>query len=190
MAIEVAAPVVEFLSFDRTTAGVKATGSITLGSAGTDGDTVTISDSTHALTFELDSNGATTSPNIPVAIGASAEATSLTLLAAINASGLAIVATDGGVGVVTLTATYKGTQGNETVTKTGTSMTVTGMASGTNAVLTVGLNDTVGTPELTVERMRDGAIKFTNVNGIVRYVHSDNPMVAELFDAIKAVAAA
>jgi phage tail sheath gpL-like len=190
MAIEVAAPVVEFLSFDRTTAGTKATGSVTLNSAGTDGDTVTISDSIHALTFELDSNGATTSPNIPVAIAASAELTSLNLLAAINASGLAIVATDGGTGIVTLTAAYKGTSGNETVTETGSSMTAAGMSSGANAVLAVGLNDTVGTPELTVQRMQDGAIKFTNVDGIVRYVHSDNPMVAELFDAIKAVVAA
>jgi hypothetical protein len=190
MAIEVAAPVVEFLSFDRTTAGVKASGSLTFGAAGTDGDTFTISDSTHAVVFELDNDGSVGAGRTPVAIGASAEATSLNAIAAINASGLAIVATDGGTGVVTLTATYKGTSGNETVTETGSTITAAGMSSGTNAALTVGLNDTVGTPEFTMTRYRDGSIEFTNAQGIVRRVHSDNPMVAELFDALKAVVAA
>ena len=44
--------------------------------------------------------------------------------------------------------------------------------------------------QVTMTRYRDGSIEFTNAQGIVRRVHSDNPMVAELFDALKAVVAA
>jgi phage tail sheath gpL-like len=190
MAIEVAAPVVEFLSFDRTTTGVKATGSVTITGVGTDGDTVTISDSTHILTFELDNNSVSAGANTRVAIGGSADATADNLMNAINASGLDIVATDGGTGVVTLTAKFKGTQGNETVTKVGASVAVTGMTGGTNDALTVGLNDTVGTPEFTLTRFKDGRIEFVDVKGTLQRVHSDNEMVARLFAALKGVVAA
>ena len=190
MTIEVAAPVVEFLSFDRTTAGVKATGSITLSGAGADGDTITMSDSKRILVFELDNNGAVTSPNVPVTIGGSADATRDALIAAINAQDIDITATNGGAGVVTLTQDFKGTQGNETVTKVGTAITVAGFTGGTNAALTVGLNDTVGTPELTLTRFRDGRIEFVDVKGMLQRVHSDIEMVARLFAALKAVSAA
>jgi phage tail sheath gpL-like len=190
MTIEVAAPVVEFLSFDRTTAGAKATGSITMSGAGADGDTITMSDSKRILVFELDNNGVVTSPNVPVTIGGSADLTRDALIAAINAQDIDITATNGGAGVVTLTQDFKGTQGNETVSKVGAAITVAGMTGGTNALLTCGLNDTIGTQEFTMTRFKDGRYEFVDVKGMLQRVHSDNEQVGRLFAALKAIIAA
>lgn len=320
MAIEVAAPVVEFLSCDRTTAGAKATGSITFLTGGTDTDTIVVSDSKKAITFESldDVTAPTDAAYYPVAVfdttwelqdflierieaifdivateaNVGAEAT-VTFSAAAPTDGATVQVTDalgnaiefvfsaagdaavapqvdvvsgadhlsaaaafetavntafadlGGTGVDTITAvdaagtvtltgnpiygketqvasdpsetvadaniacavwgnaaladgltktdleaTYKGTSGNETITEGGTTYTVTGMSSGTNAALTVGMNDTVGTPEFTLTRYNDGRIEFTDAEGNSVYVHSDNYLVGRLYDALKAIVAA
>ena len=322
MAIEVAAPIVEFLSLDRTTAGVKATGSITYLTGGSDTETLTISDSNQELVFETltdptDPTAGTTNPlpifdstwelqaaidaviagaldigvtnanvgaeatvtfttgaptddalvtvtdalgnaigfefsdggdgttgDVQVTNGADQESAAAAFEVAVNAAfaglgpngedTITAVHTGTTTSVVTLTgapefgletqvsadpvetvadgniacavwgnssladgltktdleAAFKGTQGNETIAETGSVWTVTGMSSGTNAVVTVGLNDTVGTPEMTIQRYNDGSVKWTAANGIARHAHSNQFMVRELYDAIKAIVTA
>lgn len=289
MTIEVAQPVVEFLSFDRTTAGAKATGSITYLTGGTDGDTLTILDSQesrvydcdedaglnealsfpvfdstwelkewlearlasmdfaiadgnvgaestvtfttgaptdgaivtvtdyrgNAISFEFSAAGDGTTGDVQVVKGAGQEACSDAFAEAVNTA-FATLGPDGeptitavqsgtttsvvtltgaarggletqvtsdpvetvsdgniacavwgnssladGLTKTNLTASFKGTSGNETILESGNTFTVSGMSSGTNAVLTVGRNDTVGTPEFTMTLYRDGSIGIT-----------------------------
>jgi hypothetical protein len=320
MTIEVAAPVSEFLSFDRTTAGVKATGSITFLTGGTDTDTITVLDSKKSLVFEsLEDVGAPTSASnravplftttwelqdyliplieaafdlvateanvgaeatvtfttddptdgaivtvtdalgnaisfefsdagdgttgdVQVTNGADHVETATAFAAAVNTAfadlggtGVdTITAADDEAGVITLTgnpiygketqvasdpeatvvdaniavavwgnssladgltktnleATYKGTSGNETLLESGNTYTVAGMASGTNAATTVGMNDTVGTPEFTMTRYKDGRIEFLDAAGVKVIAHSSDEACQRLFAALKAVVAA
>lgn len=72
--------------------GLPARGSIFLNANPTDTKKIVISDGVIKKTFEFDSNATVVAGNVAVAIGASIDATNANLVAAINASGLAITA--------------------------------------------------------------------------------------------------
>lgn len=88
-------------------------------------------------TFEFDSNNAVVSGNTGVLIGATAAASLLNLISAINAqTTVAISAANATVTVpaLALTQGLKGIAGNSLVSKVGTNIGVTGMTGGTDAV--------------------------------------------------------
>lgn len=127
------------------TAASPATGTITFtgGTNPSDAQTITISDGTTSKVFEFDSTGAFTSGHVGVLIGASAAATMVNLLAAINNSPVQINAVDATLTVpaAALTARAGGTAGNVTITTSASPpYAVTGMAGGANAVAGSGVS--------------------------------------------------
>jgi hypothetical protein len=110
----------------------RATGSVVFSGQPSDADTVTISDGVHTATvFEFDDNSAVTDGRTAVTIGATAAATAQALVTALNAitTGLTVTASLSGL-TVRLVNDAGLSSGNVTVTKSGATITVTGMAGG------------------------------------------------------------
>ncbi len=98
----------------------------------TDGETVTIHDGIVEKIFEFDDDDAVSGSNVPVPILGSASLTIENLRIAIN-SNLAIVAvrdTDSADPKLDLENNTPGTNGNRTMTETGSDITVTGLSGG------------------------------------------------------------
>lgn len=118
--------------------GVMATGSITLTDQPADGNIITLNDGTNpAKVFEFDSDGSVGEDNIAVTIGVSKEATMINLIAAINVAANLNVnayASTPANNICSLLNINSGTVGNQTITKTGDNIAVTGMSGGVDAV--------------------------------------------------------
>ena len=132
--------------FDAGTAGVASTGGvITFSGVPSDADTVTLT--THAGTatvYEFNTGGGVTGSNKAVFVGASAAGAATELIAAINATGTysgngstGYTASSGGSGVVNIVRTAAGAS-NQTITKSGTNITVTTSFSGGVTEVAVG----------------------------------------------------
>lgn len=110
-----------------------ATGTITLADQPADGNIITIDDGivVAPVVFEFDSGGGVTGGRTAVTIGGTVALTLAALKTAINGSTLAIDATDLVVGTsLTLTHQVAALADNETITKTGANIAVTGMTGG------------------------------------------------------------
>jgi hypothetical protein len=116
--------------------GVAATGSVSLAGLPSDGDTVTISDGTTSTIFEFKTAGPATGTNTLVLIGATPAAAAAALHAAINAEvGFAVTSTYVAAATsLTLARDTIGIAGNVAITKSGTNITVVGMAGGVDHV--------------------------------------------------------
>ena len=116
---------------------VMATGTIAISALNAEeGNTIVLNDGVHAaVTFEFDDNDSVGEGNIGVSIGADNIESMALLVAAIeDADDLDITPSDNGDGSCFLRNDIPGAAGNETITKTGTHITVTGMADGKDAV--------------------------------------------------------
>lgn len=117
-------------------AAVAATGTIAIAAGNAaDGNTITIEDGANTETvFEFDTGGVVTAGNVTVTIGASAAATMVNLISAINGvtTGLTVTATatTPASGSCTLANDTAGSDGNLSIEKTGANITVVGMAGG------------------------------------------------------------
>lgn len=98
--------------------------------------TLSASDNVVKKVFEFDSNATFVSGRTPVLIGATALDTMVNLISAISLSGLPVTVANTTVTVpqATITATVAGVDGNATILKSGTNITVTGLSGGTDAV--------------------------------------------------------
>lgn len=128
-------------------AGLKpARGTVTLSANPSDGDTITISDGTTSNVFEFD-NDSTITGDVLVTIGVDAAATIANFITAVNTLGIWTRDSTEKVGVdpvrvdatavsgsdaANLLQTRGGTIGNVTITKSGATITVTGMTGGSN----------------------------------------------------------
>ena len=132
--------------FDTGTAGVASTGGvITFTGVPADADTVTLT--THAgvaTVYEFNTGGGVTGSNKAVFVGADAAGAATELIAAINATGVyagngstGYTASSGGSGVVNIVRTAAGAS-NQTITKSGTNITVTTSFSGGVTEVAVG----------------------------------------------------
>lgn len=112
----------------------KATGLVTLLANPSDTHRLTISDGVTAATFEFDSNAAVTGGNILVTIGVDAAASLAALKVAINAHAFNVTATDAIAGdpanTLHLTNDTAAAAGNVAITKSGASISVSGMSGG------------------------------------------------------------
>lgn len=95
----------------------------------TDGETIQLIDARGTTkTFEMDSNNTITSGNIKVTIGTDADSATANLVAAINASGLRMIAVRSAVTnqiyAITLTQLDAGTSGETTITENATYLTI------------------------------------------------------------------
>ncbi len=124
-------------ALNGNSAAVAATGSISLTDNPADTETITISDGTTSVVFEFDTDAeATITPgNIRVVVGATAAATMVNLIAAINANAFGVTAapTVPASAGCTLVNDTAGTTGNVAITDT-TDATVVGMTGGLNTV--------------------------------------------------------
>lgn len=176
------------LAIEQTTQAVAATGTITVANGGgTDEDIVTVTDAFGtAVTFQATDDGTVTdAAYVPVAIGVDGDATAITLAAAINAQGdlrVSAVVDGSTLDQVNVTALDEGTTGNQTITETGSSFTVAGLASGADAAAAIGLYGHSETNhELVVHKRADGRVSWTSPIDNVVYSSYDE-MVVQLFD--------
>lgn len=115
-----------------------ATGYIQLAGLPADTNTVTIDDGSNpASVFEFDNTGAVTGGNVSVTIGATVQLTLEALATAINGVGAGLVVTAVGIDPVYkrvyLRHDNSGTDGNASITKSGTNISVSGMSGGAAA---------------------------------------------------------
>lgn len=123
---------------------IAATGTVALSANPSDADTVTINDGVTTKIFEFDNNASVGGGHVLVTIGADAAATAAALATAIaGALTITVVVTDA---TCALTNTVLGTAGNHTITKSGATITVTGMAGGLTAELVAGATKVSYTP--------------------------------------------
>ena len=119
------------------TPAVAATGTInfTATTNPLDGETITISDGTTSLVFEFDDDASFTG-DVGVVIGATAAATLLNLINAINNAAFTMDAQDATVTIpeLDLTNLTPGVAGNVAITETGAAIGVTGMSGGAAAI--------------------------------------------------------
>lgn len=145
----------KIFEFDSGVTGVASTGgAITFGGAPADGDIITLTTSTPAgsvaTVYEFNNTGGVTAGHIAVLPGTTAATAATEFINAVNAaSGYAgngstgYTASAGSAGVANLVRTATGA-GNETITKSGTNITVTTSFSGGVTAVAAGLAITGG----------------------------------------------